>query len=83
MKPSLRDTNNSLFALIRINIILNSSDIKERAMTVNVNNAEELVYSSESGILPTPVLLDPCGKPSDAENFRMTDEDGACDDGVN
>lgn len=52
-------------------------------MTVNVNNAEELVYSSEAGILPTPVLLDPCGKPSDAENFRLSDEDGACDDGVN
>jgi hypothetical protein len=31
----------------------------------------------------TPVTLDPCEKAHDAEHDRFTDEDGACDDGVN
>jgi hypothetical protein len=30
-----------------------------------------------------PVVLDPCEKAHDAEHHRLTDEDGACDDGVN
>jgi len=30
-----------------------------------------------------PVVLDPCVKAHDAEQDRYTDEDGACDDGVN
>jgi len=30
-----------------------------------------------------PVILDPCEKAHDAEHDRYTDEDGACDDGVN
>jgi hypothetical protein len=30
-----------------------------------------------------PVVLDPCDKAHDAEQDRYTDEDGACDDGVN
>ena len=30
-----------------------------------------------------PVILDPCVKAHDAEQDRYTDEDGACDDGVN
>ncbi len=30
-----------------------------------------------------PVVLDPCEKAHDAEHARYTDEDGACDDGVN
>lgn len=30
-----------------------------------------------------PLVLDPCDKAHDAEQDRYTDEDGACDDGVN
>jgi len=30
-----------------------------------------------------PLILDPCDKAHDAEQTRFTDEDGACDDGVN
>ena len=30
-----------------------------------------------------PVILDPCEKAHDAEHARLTDEDGACDEGVN
>jgi hypothetical protein len=30
-----------------------------------------------------PLILDPCEKAHDAEHDRYTDEDGACDDGVN
>lgn len=30
-----------------------------------------------------PLVLDPCDKAHDAEQARYTDEDGACDDGVN
>lgn len=30
-----------------------------------------------------PLVLDPCDKAHDAEQDRYTDEDGACDEGVN
>ena len=30
-----------------------------------------------------PLILDPCEKAHDAEHDRLTDEDGACDEGVN
>ena len=30
-----------------------------------------------------PLVLDPCEKAHDAEQDRLQDEDGACDDGVN
>lgn len=29
-----------------------------------------------------PLVLDPCDKAHDAEQYRYDDEDGACDDGV-
>lgn len=45
--------------------------------------SEEVIYTSEKGILPVNNPLDICDKPSDAENSRLSDEDGACDDGIN
>ncbi len=50
---------------------------------IDPHDSEEIIYTSEKGILPANNPLEPCDKPSDAENSRLLDEDGACDDGVN